>query len=60
LAQASGIDPVNIPEDLLREIEEVSARVRNVGPLSLADLPEDMRRELDEINDQREPPAPTE
>ena len=60
LAQAAGIDAVNVPEDLLREIEEVMARGRNAGPLSPADLPEELRRELDEINDQREPPAPIE
>lgn len=60
LAQAAGLEASNIPEDLLREIEEVTARVQNVGPLSLADFPEELRRELEEINDQRDPPAPTE
>ena len=60
LAQAAGRDAVKVPEDLLREIEEVMARGRNAGPLSPADLPDELRRELEEINDQREPPTPTE
>ena len=59
LAQAAGIDAHNLPEDLLLEIEEVTAHVRNAGPLSPADLPKELRRELEELNDQRDPPAPT-
>lgn len=61
LAQAAGIPAFNVPEDVLREIEEVAARVRNTGPLSRADLPDELRRELAEINDRHEQPsAPTE
>src|SRR3954451_18898026 len=59
LARAAGLDAVDVPEDLLREIDEATAHVRDAGPLSPADLPVELRRELEELHDQREPPAPT-
>jgi hypothetical protein len=45
-----------LPEELLREIEEVTARVHAVEPLSPADLSAALGRDLKEIKDRREPP----
>lgn len=57
LAQAAGIEARELPEELLREIEEVTARVHAVEPLSPADLSEALHRELKEIDERREPPS---
>jgi hypothetical protein len=38
LARAAGIDAFDVPAELLREIEEVEARVGKAGPLSRADV----------------------
>jgi hypothetical protein len=56
LAHAAGIDDFPVPAELLREIEEVEAQVRDIPRLSTADLPEDLRRALGLSDDRHGPP----